>query len=144
MVLVNRVAGNCATVKLRQLDDLLSRKQTALQLCEDCPLQYNCIATLLVSHDRNSCMGGLNYEERIVLQQQITDELHATSLSANDVVVYLRAHPDALSCVRCEYRRRQRSKRNSLRRRQYTREYMSGYRTLTELARQNAAAVTYY
>lgn len=140
----NSVAGNCATVKPYQLDDVLSKKQTALQLCADCPLQYDCIATLLVARDRNSCMGGLNYEERLILHQQIATVLHTASPSTRDVVTYLQQHPDALSHVRREYRNRQRAKRNSLRRRQYTREYMSGTRTLTSLAQQYSTTITYY
>ena len=137
------VEGNCATAKPRQLDNLLSRKQTAQQLCQDCPLQHHCIAMLLVARDRNSCMGGLNYEERLILHQQLTGVLQQSQLSASEIVSYLHHHPEVLNYAQDEYRRRQRNKRNSLRSLQYTREYMSGHGTLTTAA-SNPVPILYY
>lgn len=141
--MAGKKGGNCATVEPHLLDTLLSRKQTATQLCEDCPLQHHCIASLLTAHDRHSCMGGLNYEERIILHQQLTGALVQSQISASEIISYLHHHPEVINYAQDEYRRRQRNKRNSLRRLQYTRDYMSGHGTLTAAA-SNPAPILYY
>lgn len=139
-----RGAGNCAGVPAAQLDVLLERKSTAVQLCADCPLQYSCIATLVLSHDRNSCMGGLNREERVLLQRRIMQALRKAQLTHRDVVQYLQAHPEAIAQARSAYRRYKRRERNSRRRREYTREYMRGVRTITSMAQTTPSIILHY
>lgn len=135
--------GNCASLTAVDADRVLSSKATAVQLCADCPLQYACIAMLTQAHDRNSCMGGLNYEERLIVLRLALEDLQVQEIAPARFERWLGEHPHVLAQARDEYRRVQREKRNSLRRRQYTREYMSGFRTLSKLADRPTRAMYY-
>ncbi|GGI14694.1 hypothetical protein GCM10007377_12200 [Galliscardovia ingluviei] len=89
-------------------------------------------------------MGGLNREERVLLQRRILQALRKAQLTHRDVVQYLQEHPEAIAQARSAYRRYKRRERNSRRRREYTREYMRGVRTITSMAQTTPSIILHY
>lgn len=91
--------------------------RTAIAICDQCPLQAECIATGIVSHDRWGVIGGLGLKgRRLLARMAIEDGCPCTprdTAPREALVRWIRTHPGHVKAARIESNlRRRRDERN--------------------------------
>lgn len=91
--------------------------RTAIAICDQCPMQAECIATGIVSHDRWGVIGGLGLKgRRLLARMAIEDGCPCTprDIAPREALVrWIRTHPGHVKAARIESNlRRRRDERN--------------------------------
>lgn len=91
--------------------------RTAIAICDQCPMQAECIATGIVSHDRWGVIGGLGLKgRRLLARMAIEDGCPCTprdTAPREALVRWIRTHPGHVKAARIESNlRRRRDERN--------------------------------
>lgn len=86
--------------------------RTAIAICDQCPMQAECIATGIVSHDRWGVIGGLGLKgRRLLARMAIEDGCPCTPREA--LIRWIRTHPEHVKAARIASNiRRRRDERN--------------------------------
>lgn len=91
--------------------------RTAIAICDQCPMQAECIATGIVSHDRWGVIGGLGLKgRRLLARMAIEDGCPCTprdTAPREALIRWIRTHPEHVKAARIASNiRRRRDERN--------------------------------